>query len=95
MASQQQQPTQSYQHGGTHSSSAALHHHKSHTAPVDMAVQQQEASRTHQPASYHTSHQSSRGQGTAAFLKDFNLVAEAAKRAQMAVIARDLEGISL
>ncbi|ODH51231.1 hypothetical protein GX48_02660 [Paracoccidioides brasiliensis] len=35
------------------------------------------------------------GQGTAAFLRDFNLVAEAAKRAQMAVIARDLESVSL
>lgn len=32
---------------------------------------------------------------TAPFLQDFNLVAEAAKRAQMAVVMRDLEGISL
>jgi len=32
---------------------------------------------------------------TTSFLKDFNLVAEAAKRAQMAVVMRDLEGISL
>ncbi|OJJ80036.1 uncharacterized protein ASPGLDRAFT_29320 [Aspergillus glaucus CBS 516.65] len=32
---------------------------------------------------------------TAPFLQDFSLVAEAAKRAQMAVVMRDLEGISL
>ncbi|KAI9709821.1 MAG: hypothetical protein M1812_007613 [Candelaria pacifica] len=32
---------------------------------------------------------------TTPFLRDFNLVAEAAKRAQMAVIMRDLDGVSL
>ena len=32
---------------------------------------------------------------TEAFLKDFTLVAEAAKRAQMAVLMRDLDGVSL
>lgn len=32
---------------------------------------------------------------TAPFLQDFSLVAEAAKRAQMAVVMRDMEGISL
>ncbi|KAL2157353.1 hypothetical protein VTH06DRAFT_6171 [Thermothelomyces fergusii] len=32
---------------------------------------------------------------TEAFLKDFTLVAEAAKRAQMAVLMRDLESVSL
>ncbi|KAL1873780.1 hypothetical protein Plec18167_006298 [Paecilomyces lecythidis] len=32
---------------------------------------------------------------TAPFLRDFTLVAEAAKRAQMAVVMRDLEGITL
>ncbi|KJF60379.1 uncharacterized protein CIMG_10466 [Coccidioides immitis RS] len=32
---------------------------------------------------------------TAPFLQDFSLVAEAAKRAQMAVLMRDLEGVSL
>lgn len=32
---------------------------------------------------------------TEAFLKDFTLVAEAAKRAQMAVLTRDLESIGL
>lgn len=32
---------------------------------------------------------------TAPFLKDFSLVAEAAKRAQVAIVTRDLEGVSL
>ncbi|KAK3945857.1 hypothetical protein QBC46DRAFT_370159 [Diplogelasinospora grovesii] len=32
---------------------------------------------------------------TDAFLKDFTLVAEAAKRAQMAVLMRDLESVGL
>ncbi|RFU34199.1 hypothetical protein B7463_g2113, partial [Scytalidium lignicola] len=32
---------------------------------------------------------------TLPFLRDFNLVAEAAKRAQMAVMMRDFEGIGL
>lgn len=32
---------------------------------------------------------------TAPFLKDFNLVAEAAKRAQMAVLMREMEGVNL
>jgi hypothetical protein len=31
---------------------------------------------------------------TDAFLKDFTLVAEAAKRAQMAVLMRDMENVS-
>ncbi|RYP01515.1 hypothetical protein DL764_006181 [Monosporascus ibericus] len=32
---------------------------------------------------------------TDAFIQDLNLVAEAAKRAQMAVLMRDMEGIAL
>ncbi|RAK72813.1 uncharacterized protein BO72DRAFT_388609 [Aspergillus fijiensis CBS 313.89] len=32
---------------------------------------------------------------TAPFLRDFSLVAEAAKRAQMSVMVRDLEGVTL
>ncbi|PGH09469.1 hypothetical protein GX51_00574 [Blastomyces parvus] len=88
MASQQQQSLQPYQHGEVHSSSTSFHR-TNHTAPAHTTSQQ----RGHQVASQHTPHHDA--QGTAAFLKDFNLVAEAAKRAQMAVIARDLEGISL
>ncbi|OJD24474.1 hypothetical protein ACJ73_04168 [Blastomyces percursus] len=89
MASQQQQQSlQPYQHGEVRSSSASFHH-TNHTAAADTISQQ----RAHQVASQHTSRHDT--QGTAAFLRDFTLVAEAAKRAQMAVIARDLEGISL
>lgn len=32
---------------------------------------------------------------TAPFLQDFNLVAEAAKRAQMSIVMRDLESVTL
>lgn len=32
---------------------------------------------------------------TAPFLQDFNLVAEAAKRAQMSIVVRDLESVTL
>jgi hypothetical protein len=32
---------------------------------------------------------------TAPFLRDFSLVAEAAKRAQMSVVMRDLEAVTL
>lgn len=41
------------------------------------------------------SHPTTGPTATAPFLKDFNLVAEAAKRAEMAVVMRDLEGIGL
>lgn len=34
-------------------------------------------------------------QDTSPFLRDFNLVAEAAKRAQMAVLMRDMEGVAI
>lgn len=47
------------------------------------------------PQSSTTSHPTAGPTATAPFLKDFNLVAEAAKRAQMAVVMRDLEGINL
>ncbi|CAJ2502921.1 Uu.00g103150.m01.CDS01 [Anthostomella pinea] len=33
--------------------------------------------------------------GTDAFIRDLNLVAEAAKRAQMAVLMRDMEGFAI
>jgi hypothetical protein len=36
-----------------------------------------------------------KGSSTDAFLRDFTLVAEAAKRAQMAVLMRDFEGCGL
>jgi hypothetical protein len=36
-----------------------------------------------------------RADATSPFLRDFNLVAEAAKRAQMAVLMRDLEAVGI
>lgn len=51
-----------------------------------------------QPATKYYPHQVDSPGGptaTAPFLQDFNLVAEAAKRAQMSIVMRDLEGISL
>lgn len=39
--------------------------------------------------------QQARQSGTETFLRDFNLVAEAAKRAQMACLMRDMEGCGL
>ncbi|KAJ5475648.1 hypothetical protein N7539_007935 [Penicillium diatomitis] len=52
---------------------------------------------THQPAA-HYPHQVSGSGGptaTAPFLQDFSLVAEAAKRAQLSIIMRDLESVTL
>lgn len=48
--------------------------------------QQQQAQQGHQPPS---------ANNAAPYLKDFNLVAEAAKRAQMAVLMRDIDEITL
>ncbi|KAL4954315.1 hypothetical protein BDW69DRAFT_163319 [Aspergillus filifer] len=55
-------------------------------------TQQQTQAESHYP------HQISGDGGptaTAPFLRDFSLVAEAAKRAQVAIVTRDLEGVSL
>ncbi|PQE25386.1 thiol methyltransferase protein [Rutstroemia sp. NJR-2017a WRK4] len=48
-----------------------------------------------QPAAQPAPQRSTSQDETSPFLRDFNLVAEAAKRAQMAVLMRDLEGIGL
>ena len=48
-----------------------------------------------QPEYPHQIHGDGGPTATAPFLQDFSLVAEAAKRAQMAVVMRDLEGVSL
>ncbi|PGH08337.1 hypothetical protein AJ79_06024 [Helicocarpus griseus UAMH5409] len=101
MASQQQHTLQSHQSGGPHGfmnnpQTSTSFHGSSHAALAEATCQQQEASiGNQQQPQQHTTHNNGSGQGTAAFLKDFTLVAEAAKRAQMAVIARDLEGVSL
>jgi len=56
------------------------------SAPTSAAPQQQQISPTQQQQ---------RTNETSPFLQDFNLVAEAAKRAQMAVLMRDFEGVGL
>ncbi|KAL2854993.1 hypothetical protein BJY01DRAFT_19597 [Aspergillus pseudoustus] len=61
-------------------------------APHDATQSQTTANPTFYP------HQISGAGGpaaTAPFIRDFSLVAEAAKRAQMAIVTRDLEGVSL
>ncbi|KAK2800823.1 hypothetical protein FQN50_007964 [Emmonsiellopsis sp. PD_5] len=83
---------QPYQSNGANPHAPASFTSTSHASQPAAASKQHDA---HQPAHQHPSHNNGCGQGTAAFLKDFNLVAEAAKRAQIAVIARDLEGVSL
>ncbi|ROV98515.1 hypothetical protein VSDG_04261 [Cytospora chrysosperma] len=79
-------------------------------APLSSPTRQQQAQRTAsqwpQPSSTTTSSTATKGFGaprpvqqappsTDALLKDFSLVAEAAKRAQMAVIMRDLGDLGL
>lgn len=59
---------------------------QSKTAPADQsttAVYPHQVSRVGGPTA------------TAPFLQDFSLVAEAAKRAQMSIVMRDLEGVTL
>ncbi|KAL2003828.1 hypothetical protein VTN02DRAFT_2045 [Thermoascus thermophilus] len=58
----------------------------SHSAPISQAV-----------ADYYPHRNNEKGgpTATAPFLRDFSLVAEAAKRAQMAVVMRDLESVTL
>ncbi|KAF5874993.1 uncharacterized protein Bfra_003446 [Botrytis fragariae] len=48
-----------------------------------------------QPSAPQAPQRSSSQDETSPFLKDFNLVAEAAKRAQMACLMRDMEGCGL
>lgn len=68
------------------------------TTSKTQAVPQSGAAATAQPGVENYPHQIN-GMGgptaTAPFLQDFNLVAEAAKRAQMAVVMRDLESVTL
>ncbi|KAK2784658.1 hypothetical protein FQN52_007712 [Onygenales sp. PD_12] len=86
---------QPYQPNGANPQAPASFTSTTHTSQPAAASKQHDASFAHQPTLQHPSHNNGCGQGTAAFLRDFNLVAEAAKRAQIAVIARDLEGVSL
>ena len=52
-------------------------------------------SQSSDPAYPHQIHGVGGPTATAPFLRDFSLVAEAARRAQVSVVTRDLEGISL
>ncbi|KAB8232567.1 uncharacterized protein BDW43DRAFT_106674 [Aspergillus alliaceus] len=82
-----QQPTTEYSHQQYQLS-------ESSTGPQQQFQQQ---SQSHQQAEAYP-HQASGSGGptaTAPFLRDFSLVAEAAKRAQMSVVMRDLEAVTL
>lgn len=70
------------------SSSSSCSSSQSSSGPTS-EPQQQPAQPQSQPAPQQ------RTADTSAFLRDFNLVAEAAKRAQMAVLMRDLEGVAI
>ncbi|KAH8687498.1 hypothetical protein BGZ60DRAFT_522154 [Tricladium varicosporioides] len=76
------------------------------TAPTSAAGPSQSQGPAHQSQyqpQYQHQHQTSQAQppaskpndGTSPFLRDFNLVAEAAKRAQMAVLMRDMEAVGI
>lgn len=66
------------------------HHNQSENPPLQPT--QQPTSEQLYP---HQIHALGGPTATAPFLRDFSLVAEAARRAQVSVVARDLEGISL
>jgi len=67
------------------------------TARTAAAPSYQQQQQQQQPAAFQTQplSSSSSASSTDAFLRDFTLVAEAAKRAQMAVLMRDFEGVGL
>lgn len=71
---------------------SANHQPQQNTVPQDAADKTNQSHTTLYP------HQITGDGGptaTAPFLRDFSLVAEAAKRAQVAIVTRDLEGVSL
>jgi len=71
----------------------------SSTAAPTSAPKSQLASASTAPPPYTTrdtsTHHLSDPEGTTPYLRDFNLLAEAAKRAQMAVLMRDMEGLGV
>ncbi|KAJ5692721.1 hypothetical protein N7462_002144 [Penicillium macrosclerotiorum] len=64
---------------------------------INQSVPRSEGFPTSQPAGDYPHQVSGLGgpTATAPFLQDFNLVAEAAKRAQMSIVMRDLESVTL
>jgi len=69
-----------------------------HQSQAQAHIRQQQVPRSQQPGA--NLYQGQKGDGggtpdTAPFLQDFNLLAEAAKRAQMAVLMRDMGDVEL
>ncbi|PWY87502.1 hypothetical protein BO70DRAFT_195687 [Aspergillus heteromorphus CBS 117.55] len=95
IASQTQPTTSSLSSSTTATALEPQQHHLQHPSELS---QYSSATATAAPPADAYPHQIT-GEGgptaTAPFLRDFSLVAEAAKRAQMSVMVRDLEGVSL
>ena len=72
-----------------HRASSASHH-RSSTSSAQSSAQQSPSAKLAPPKPV-----TAKSASTEVFLKDFTLVAEAAKRAQMAVMMRDFESIGL
>ncbi|KAF7874132.1 hypothetical protein EAF04_002804 [Stromatinia cepivora] len=68
---------------------------KSSTSPSTSSSSSSGPTSAPQPTAQQVPQRSSSQDETNPFLKDFNLVAEAAKRAQMACLMRDMEGCGL
>lgn len=88
-AAYEQQPAQAYQAQG--------YRQQQYAQQQAYAQQQQQASVRVEGYQYQPdrSGAGSTAQETARYISDYGLVAEAARRAQMAVLMRDLEGVEL
>jgi len=95
------QPTQYFTFSNTSSNTSSnTNTHAPQSSASSFPPQQQQQQQYQQPQTqqYQPQTQKHPGAGVAAtspFLRDFNLVAEAAKRAQMAVLMRDMEAVGL
>ena len=88
------QPNQSFAASFASSHPAQLSHQGQRVTSTPPATSRGDSERT-TTNSQQQGYQGSNPSATTAFLQDFNLVAEAAKRAQMAVLMRDMEGVAL
>ncbi|KAF7522669.1 hypothetical protein G7054_g12058 [Neopestalotiopsis clavispora] len=75
--------------------SSPIGRHGSVSAASSTASQSSPSQQMFVPPQQPPQRQQQQAGGTDAFLRDFNLVAEAAKRAQMAVLMRDFESCGL
>lgn len=75
--------------------SQAQHQHQHQSSYFSSASGPTSAAQQNQQQSYQSPPVQQRRDETSPFLRDFNLVAEAAKRAQMACLMRDLEGVAI